>query len=85
MNSNISGIKKLISSIGLSIKRCKLRDLHMATVRLDQKSRALIRAIPDSYHSALAKFSAMDLKISSLPELNIKLIGQPLSRLVSRL
>ena len=28
----------------------------MATVRLDQKARALIRAIPDSYHSALAKF-----------------------------
>ena len=28
----------------------------MATVRLDQKKRALIRAIPDSYHSALAKF-----------------------------
>ena len=28
----------------------------MATVRLDQKQRALIRAIPDSYHSALANF-----------------------------
>ena len=28
----------------------------MATVRLDQKARALIRAIPDSYHSALANF-----------------------------
>jgi len=28
----------------------------MATVRLDQKTRALVRAIPDSYHSALAKF-----------------------------
>ena len=28
----------------------------MATVRLDQKHRALIRAIPDSYYSALAKF-----------------------------
>ncbi len=28
----------------------------MATVRLDQKKRALIRAIPDSYHSALANF-----------------------------
>ena len=28
----------------------------MATVRLDQKGRALIRAIPDSYHSALANF-----------------------------
>ncbi len=28
----------------------------MATVRLDQKARALVRAIPDSYHSALANF-----------------------------
>ena len=28
----------------------------MATVRLDQKSRALVRAIPDSYPEALAKF-----------------------------
>ena len=28
----------------------------MATVRLDQKSRALVRSIPDSYPEALAKF-----------------------------
>ena len=28
----------------------------MATVRLDQKPRALVRAIPDSYKSALANF-----------------------------
>ena len=28
----------------------------MATVRLDQKSRALVRAVPDSYPQALAKF-----------------------------
>ena len=28
----------------------------MATVRLDQKNRVLTRAIPESYHSALAKF-----------------------------
>ena len=28
----------------------------MATVRLDQKSRALVRAVPDSYSQALAKF-----------------------------
>ena len=28
----------------------------MATVRLDQKSRALMRAVPNSYPKALAKF-----------------------------
>ena len=28
----------------------------MATVRLDQKSRALVRAVPDSFSQALAKF-----------------------------
>ena len=28
----------------------------MATVRLDQKSRVLTRAVPDSYHSALANY-----------------------------
>ena len=28
----------------------------MATVRLDQKSRALTRSVPDSYHSALANY-----------------------------
>ena len=28
----------------------------MATVRLDQKTRALVRAIPNSYKSALANF-----------------------------
>jgi dimethylargininase len=38
------------------IKRGYLWDLIMATVRLDQKSRALTRAIPDSYHSALANY-----------------------------
>jgi len=47
---------KLNSAKGLMIKRGYLSDLIMATVRLDQKSRALTRAIPDSYHSALANF-----------------------------
>ena len=47
---------KLNSAKGLMIKRGYLPDLIMATVRLDQKSRALTRAIPDSYHSALANF-----------------------------
>ena len=31
-------------------------DSNMATVRLDQKSRALVRGVPDSYSRALAKF-----------------------------
>ena len=38
------------------IKRGHLPDLPMATVRLDQKKRALTRAVPNSFHSALAKF-----------------------------
>ena len=41
---------------GLIIKRGYLRDSIMATVRLNQKSRALTRSVPDSYHSAMANY-----------------------------
>jgi len=71
-----SGFKNLISCIGLSIKRGYHCDLNMATVRLDQKARALVRAIPDSYHSALANFfgsGPKDIELARRQHLEYKL------------
>ena len=49
-------LRKLNSTKRLIIKRGHLWDSFMATVRLNQKSRALTRSVPDSFHSALANY-----------------------------
>ena len=47
----------------------------MATVRLDQKPRALVRAIPNSYKSALANFfgsGPKDIELARIQHSNYK-------------
>ena len=49
-------MRNTLSTIRIRLYTDHLPVCNMATVRLDQKSRALVRAVPDSFPNALAKF-----------------------------
>ena len=64
-------MRNTLSTIRIRLYTDHLPVCNMATVRLDQKSRALVRAVPDSFPNALAKF--FGTKLASLARLFLSL------------